>query len=300
MRLPPLSHPTPRRHGRHRIRSRSQQQKGLRLILPEPLARLWDALLGPPPSAQAATFEDARDQAPPVGSAQSDTAPAEEEGTQAGPSHNYQMPAEERKQAAALIADALLKAEELVMRSSRGADPRLVQDTVAALRSLGEYLERSVTALTAEREQLETQVQTVRALVEDLTTLARELREAGPRPVPSGGPSLAEQVTEERPSSLFIPERPLTLRVDGVTDFRLLVRLERALTGHEAVQSAGIESYQGEEARFVLALRSPLTVEGLQAALATELGREIRVKAAAPGEGEIDLQLGPEPVPGLS
>lgn len=206
--------------------------------------------------------------------------------------------AEVRQQAATLIADALLQAEQMVREVTREADLGTVRETIAALRSLGEYVERCVDSLVAERAEIEHQVQVLRGLVQELTETIRTLRgsETGPwgpegaESVPAPGAVPEEPVA---PAPTFPIGAPLTLLVHEVSNFTLLVHLERLLSSYEAVESAGIESYQEEQARFVLALRQPVTANEVRDMVAAELGCAVEIEKADPEWGELILKLEP-------
>jgi hypothetical protein len=208
--------------------------------------------------------------------------------------------ADVRQQAAALIADALMQAQEMVQGPGREADKRMVEEAVSGLRSLGEYLERCVDSLTAERTQIEGEIHSLRDLVEELSGTVHSLREgamAAPAPeavaVEEEMPEPVEAYEEPAPPPppTFESGAPVSVQVHEVSNFNLLVRIERILSGHEAVLSAGIESYQEEQARFVLTLREPVTGEEIQSALQRDLDQEVAIEKMNPEWNELVLRL---------
>lgn len=142
-------------------------------------------------------------------------------------------------------------------------DPRLLTEAVAALQALGAEAKAGREVLQEIRDAIQAQ--------------------QGRGVMPLGA---AEPV-----QAIFTTGRPLTLTIRGISTFSQLVQIERILTSHETIRSAGIESYQEGQARFLLLLRRPLLAETLQTALMTGLGTPTVVETAEPDRGELRLKL---------
>jgi hypothetical protein len=220
-----------------------------------------------------------------------------------------------REKAAGLIAEALLRAEEMVAGPAREMEKRMVDETIGGLRALAEHLERCVGSLSTERTELENELEVLRGLVADLSEAVRSLRAGGPvaATADAAEPAMAWPMDEAAttapadteasiveappPPPTFPANSPVSVQVQNVSNFNLLVRLERILSSHDAVQSAGIESYQEEQARFVLALKEPATGEEIQQAIERDLGHQVSIEKADPEWSELVLRLEPATPP---
>jgi hypothetical protein len=243
------------------------------------MLRLWLAWFGPAARVHAATFESDEQSRPgeqPASSAEAAEAPGGFLGAT-------------REQAAAIIAEALLKADHLLRGSSPSVDLTAVSELSGSLSALGDRLEESIRALASEREQLVQQLSEARQMLDELSRVAHALQSAGVTAPTAPGAGEAEREAGTAPA--FTPDRPLSLLMHGVTDFNLLVRLERVLTALPAVSSAAIESYQDGQARFVVNLERDIAAEAIRDALESDLGSPVAIVASEPSEGELQMAV---------
>jgi hypothetical protein len=154
-------------------------------------------------------------------------------------------------------------------------------------------IDRSLAVIEDERSQLSGQAEQVREMFRRLKAILGILRAPQADRSAGGGPDVVapgEQPSEARDTT-YVPDVPLTLILDGVDDFDLLVRLHRIITEVPAVASSAIESYHDGQTHFIIQLRDVVSSQTLVGALEAGLDSPVQLATAETDPPELRLDL---------
>jgi hypothetical protein len=166
-----------------------------------------------------------------------------------------------------------------IERLSQQMDERLAEDR----RQRGQLAEQ-ITSLAGSLDRLVTHLEGISLLMSELVE-----RLAAPRPFePAPEPETAPEPSEP----LFQPGgEGITLAIESVPGFQVLMDIQKALMSFAQVSSASVERFQEGESRIQIHLREAISGSDLAAALGTAAGHAFAVEESRPELMRLRLKI---------